>query len=253
MTDTADVSLAERVDALDWGELRGQLDGRGFADTTPMLGSAECQGLAELFDGGRFPSTIDMARHRFGDGRYRYFDHPLPEAIEALRTSFYGHLAPIANEGSGRISFIPPSLHPLGPPRMPDRSDPPLLEGCAERRLSHRAARSPATAAQRPTGTPSGRTRSDSPGPMPRARAATGGSSRTVTGGAPPPRGVTRWAASPTRNALSTRKRSASFATYWKRPMCSIRGSSSRMPAAVRIRATIAASVARDGSVPGSP
>ena len=26
-----------------------------------------------------------MARHRFGDGRYRYFDHPLPDTIGALR------------------------------------------------------------------------------------------------------------------------------------------------------------------------
>ncbi len=39
-----------------------------------------------------------MARHRFGDGRYRYFDHPLPETIQALRGDFYRHLAPVANE-----------------------------------------------------------------------------------------------------------------------------------------------------------
>lgn len=39
-----------------------------------------------------------MGRHRFGDGRYRYFDHPLPDTIAALRGSFYARLAPIANE-----------------------------------------------------------------------------------------------------------------------------------------------------------
>jgi hypothetical protein len=39
-----------------------------------------------------------MARHRFGEGRYRYFDHPLPEPIAALRTSCYRRLAPIAND-----------------------------------------------------------------------------------------------------------------------------------------------------------
>ena len=44
-----------------------------------------------------------MARHRFGDGRYRYFEHPLPAAIQALRTSFYGRLAPIANDWSERL------------------------------------------------------------------------------------------------------------------------------------------------------
>jgi hypothetical protein len=33
-----------------------------------------------------------MARHRFGDGRYRYCDHPLPDTIAALRSSFYGEV-----------------------------------------------------------------------------------------------------------------------------------------------------------------
>jgi uncharacterized protein len=44
-----------------------------------------------------------MARHRFGDGRYRYFDHPLPERIADLRGSFYRHLAPIADDWAERL------------------------------------------------------------------------------------------------------------------------------------------------------
>jgi hypothetical protein len=100
---TAQVPVAERVDALPWGDLTTQLDGRGFAITEPLLSAGECESLAELFDGGRFRSTIDMARHRFGDGRYRYFDHPLPDTIGALRESFYRHLAPIANDWSQRL------------------------------------------------------------------------------------------------------------------------------------------------------
>jgi uncharacterized protein len=68
-----------------------------------VLTPAQCTELAELFDGGRFRSTIDMARHRFGDGRYRYFEHPLPELIAGLRTGFYEQLAPIANEWAARI------------------------------------------------------------------------------------------------------------------------------------------------------
>src|SRR5215216_4010312 len=97
---TTITSLPERVAALDWDELRAQLDERGFAVTPEVLDPAECSALADLFDGGRFRSTIDMALHRFGDGRYRYFDHPLPEQIQDLRTSFYARLAPIANEWS---------------------------------------------------------------------------------------------------------------------------------------------------------
>jgi hypothetical protein len=93
-------AIRERVDALDWAQLREQLDRSGHAITPPLLDGAETEELAGLFDGGRFRTTIDMARHRFGDGRYRYFDHPLPDTIAALRTSFYRHLAPIANDWS---------------------------------------------------------------------------------------------------------------------------------------------------------
>jgi uncharacterized protein len=92
-----------RVDALDWAALRAQLDDRGYAITPPILDPYECGELAGLFDNGQFRSTIDMARHRFGDGRYRYFDHPLPPTIATLRTDFYIHLAPVANEWAERL------------------------------------------------------------------------------------------------------------------------------------------------------
>jgi hypothetical protein len=69
---------------------RGQLDEQGHAVTPKLLKAGECDELSGLFETGHFRSTIDMARHRFGDGRYRYFDHPLPEAITALRASFSG-------------------------------------------------------------------------------------------------------------------------------------------------------------------
>ena len=81
-------TMHERVERLPWDDLRHQLDKRGFAVSAPVLSEAECADLADLFDGGRFRSTIDMARHRFGDGRYRYFDHPLPEPIAELRSAF---------------------------------------------------------------------------------------------------------------------------------------------------------------------
>jgi hypothetical protein len=102
MTATA-TDIRARVDALDWDDLRTQLDQHGFAISTPLLDPTECQELADLFDSGRFRSTIDMARHRFGDGRYRYFEHPLPGTIASLRESFYRHLAPIANDWSARL------------------------------------------------------------------------------------------------------------------------------------------------------
>jgi hypothetical protein len=96
-------ALRERVDGLAWDHLREALDDGGFAVTEPLLTGAEASELAGLFDDGAFRSTIDMARHRFGDGRYRYFDHPLPEPIGELRAAFYARLAPVANRWSALL------------------------------------------------------------------------------------------------------------------------------------------------------
>ena len=114
-------SHTKRVDDLDWDDLCDQLDDRGFAVTRPLLEEGETAALAELFDGGRFRSTIDMARHRFGDGRYRYFDHPLPAPIGELRGAFYRHLAPVANRWSALLGG-PDDAFPL------EHAD--LLERC---------------------------------------------------------------------------------------------------------------------------
>jgi hypothetical protein len=110
-------TITRRIDALDWQALREQLDTLGHAVTPPLLDDGECGGLAAQFDEGRFRSTIDMARHRFGDGRYRYFDHPLPAPIGELRAGFYRHLAPIANEWAellrGDNATFPPTHEEL--------------------------------------------------------------------------------------------------------------------------------------------
>jgi hypothetical protein len=83
------------------------LSEQGFAITAPLLAAEECAALAARFDGEGFRSTIDMARHRFGAGSYRYFARPLPAEVEALRTSLYRHLAPIANAWSELLGGAP--------------------------------------------------------------------------------------------------------------------------------------------------
>jgi hypothetical protein len=121
ITKTTASVVAERVHALDWDALGAQLDRDGFATTAPVLTAEECDGLAGLFDSGDFRSTVDMARHRFGDGRYRYFAHPLPPLIAGVREAFYERLAPVANAWSDRLSGDTPTF----PPRHEQ-----LLERC---------------------------------------------------------------------------------------------------------------------------
>src|SRR3954470_20177556 len=54
-----------------------------------------------------------MARHNFGRGEYKYFAHPLPPPVAALRTSLYPPLAAIANRWNAamRIDARYPAEH----------------------------------------------------------------------------------------------------------------------------------------------
>jgi len=74
-----------------------------------VLSPPECRTLTDLYgEDGRFRSTIDMARHRFGQGEYRYFDRPLPELVAHLRAAFWPHLVVIAREWAGRLGRLAP-------------------------------------------------------------------------------------------------------------------------------------------------
>ena len=94
--------------AVDWPRLTATLDADGFAVTPPLVAPAECARLARLFDDDRrFRQTIDMGRHRFGEGRYRYFRAPLPASVARLRTAAYARLAPVANRWAGALGDAP--------------------------------------------------------------------------------------------------------------------------------------------------
>jgi uncharacterized protein len=106
--------LANRIAQLDWPALAGQLDEQGFAQTPTLFSAGECEDLAATFDeDDRFRSTIDMKRHRFGEGQYKYFDRPLPALIDEARHAFYPPLAEIADEWARRLGEpdgFPPEL-----------------------------------------------------------------------------------------------------------------------------------------------
>jgi hypothetical protein len=90
--------MLKRIPDLDWRDIESQLDSQGFAKTPPVLSRAECEELIALYaDDNRFRSRIDMARHRFGVGEYKYFADPLPPIVQTLRTEAYPPLAAIAN------------------------------------------------------------------------------------------------------------------------------------------------------------
>jgi hypothetical protein len=96
--------LLRAIEGLDWPHLADELDTYGFAQSQQLLTTAECASLATLYNDERlFRSTIDMARHRFGSGQYRYFAYPLPETVATLRAAFYPHLVPIARAWATKL------------------------------------------------------------------------------------------------------------------------------------------------------
>ena len=90
--------MTQRVGCLDWAQITATLGSHGAAATGSLLTPRECAGIRDLFGAeATFRSHIVMARHGFGRGEYKYFQNPLPDIVQQLRTALYPHLAPIAN------------------------------------------------------------------------------------------------------------------------------------------------------------
>jgi len=104
-----------QLSAADWQQAADDLDAVGCASTPRLLTPAQCRELAGLYDRPElFRATIDMARHRFGSGQYRYFTHDLPEPLRAVREAFYPHLLVIARAWAERLGRPAPWPDTLG-------------------------------------------------------------------------------------------------------------------------------------------
>jgi len=107
-------SIAERIAGIDWVAVGERMDRDGFAKLPALLTEDECVTLRDLYpDDGHFRSRVNMARHRFGEGEYKYLTYPLPSEIQELRTSLYPPLAGIANRWAEALrseTRFPPDL-----------------------------------------------------------------------------------------------------------------------------------------------
>lgn len=89
---------------VDWKRSRAQLDDRGFVLLPGLLAKPTCEEVAGYYaDDQRFRSRIEMSRYSFGQGEYKYFNYPLPEIVQQLRTAIYPQLAPLANQWAERL------------------------------------------------------------------------------------------------------------------------------------------------------
>ncbi|MEP6464471.1 MAG: 2OG-Fe(II) oxygenase [Frankiaceae bacterium] len=94
-----------QVEAVDWNAVRVDLDASGCALTGQLLDAQEAAEIAALYpDDTRFRSTVNRGRYRFGEGEYRYFTDPFPDAVVALKQALYPKLLPIARDWWRRLS-----------------------------------------------------------------------------------------------------------------------------------------------------
>ncbi|MFE3292115.1 2OG-Fe(II) oxygenase [Rhodococcus sp. NPDC059234] len=88
-----------RVESGDWDAITREVDQYGGALLPQLLNPDETNEIRGLYDRDElFRSTVTMGRHRFGEGEYRYFRSPYPEAVERLKQALYPRLLPIARD-----------------------------------------------------------------------------------------------------------------------------------------------------------
>jgi hypothetical protein len=97
-------TYARRIDDADWLTVTDEINDYGCALLPQLLTAAQCADLTRLYDqADLFRATINMRRHRFGEGEYRYFDSPFPEAVQRLREELYPRLLPIARDWYAKL------------------------------------------------------------------------------------------------------------------------------------------------------
>lgn len=107
----------------DWFAYLQQLDTEGYVLVPSVFDVDTCQRVIALYsDESFFRKTISMAQHQFGLGEYKYFQYPLPEPVQRLRSELYPLLVPVANEWMHRLN---------SPVRFPETHSE-LLARCAE-------------------------------------------------------------------------------------------------------------------------
>ena len=107
-------ALGARLEKTDWADVAARLDEAGWATIGPLLSARECDALIESYDDDAlFRKEVDMAKHGFGSGVYRYFTYPLPSIVAKLRTALYPQLANIANCWESALGRTPrfPAAH----------------------------------------------------------------------------------------------------------------------------------------------
>jgi len=91
-------NFASKIELINWQTITEEMHKNGFAVIPKLLSPEQCSKLiSDYSNEDAYRKTVVMERYRFGLGEYKYFNYPLPNLIQKIRTGFYPKLAPIAN------------------------------------------------------------------------------------------------------------------------------------------------------------
>lgn len=86
------------LESQNWENITESMHENGFAILSNVLSDEDCEALkADYQNPNLYRKTVVMERYRFGLGEYKYFNYPLPDLIQNIRSSVYPKVAPIAN------------------------------------------------------------------------------------------------------------------------------------------------------------
>ena len=90
--------IKQKLQKADWELIANEMHEKGVAIIPNILTDDECSELIQNYNNpNTYRKTVVMERYRFGLGEYKYFNYPLPELIQQIRTEIYPQLVPIAN------------------------------------------------------------------------------------------------------------------------------------------------------------
>lgn len=90
--------IIQKIDNANWGDIGKAMNQKGYAVIPQLLTNEQCETLKAGYNANGYRKTVVMERYRFGLGEYKYFDYPLPDLVQTIRSHIYPHLAAIANE-----------------------------------------------------------------------------------------------------------------------------------------------------------
>jgi len=91
-------NIIQKIEDLNWPLITEEMHKHGYVVIPNLLTALQCDLLKKGYsDSTLYRKTVVMERHRFGLGEYKYFDYPLPELIQTIRSQLYPYLAVIAN------------------------------------------------------------------------------------------------------------------------------------------------------------